>query len=119
MKLAEVQTSLGKYGDAISYYQAVLDDSTIVNGDIQLKATLGLAEAEWAFEVISNPDTNMVIENLGEDVNSPYSEVSPTKVGNELYYTSFRFDNPKDDNDLPRKYNRVMYTESGPAMPWE
>jgi len=53
MKLAEVQTSLGKYGDAISYYQAVLDDSTIVNGDIQLKATLGLAEAEWAFEVIS------------------------------------------------------------------
>ncbi len=119
MKLAEVQTSLGKYGDAISYYQAVLDDSTIVNGDIKLNATLGLAEAEWAFEVISNPDTNMVIENLGEDINSPYSEVSPTKVGDKLYYTSFRFENPNDNNDPPRQYNKVMHTESGPAMPWE
>ncbi len=119
MKLAEVQTSLGKYGDAISYYQAVLDDSTIVSGDVKLKATLGLAEAEWAYEVISNPDTNIVIENLGEDVNSPYSEVSPTKIGNELYYTSFRFDNPNDKHTPPRQYNKVMHTESGPAIPWD
>jgi len=119
LRLAEVQTMLGKYGEAMNYYQAILDDSTIVDGDIKLKSTLGLGEAEWAYEVVSNPDTNIVIENLGEDINSPYSEIAPTKVGNKLYYTSFRFDNPKDKNDPPRQYNKVMHTESGPAMPWE
>ena len=119
MKLAEVQKSLGKYSESIKYYQAVLEDSSIVDADLKLKATIGLGEAEWAYEIISNPDTNVVIENLGEDINSPYSEVSPTKIGNELYYTSFRFDNPNDKNDPPRQYNKVMYSETGPAIPWD
>lgn len=119
LRLAEVQTSLGKYDEAMNYYQAILDDSTIVDSDIKLKATLGLGEAEWAYEIVSNPDTNIVIENLGEDINSPYSEISPTKIGNELYYTSFRFDNSKDKHNPPRKYNKVMLSESGMAVPWD
>jgi len=119
MKLAEVQTSLGKYGEAINYYQAVLEDSTINDGDIKLNATIGLGEAEWAYEIVSNPDTNMVIENLGENINSPFSEVSPTKIGNELFYTSFRFDNPKDNYNPPRKYNKVMQATDGPAILWD
>ena len=120
LRLAEVQKSMGKYSEAIRYYQDVLADSSITDGDIKLKATLGLDQAEWAFGIVSNPDTNVVINNLGEEVNSPYSEFAPTKIGDKLYYTSFRFDNPNDKNDPPRQYNKVMQSEDmGMAMSWD
>ena len=120
MRLAEVQKSLGKYGESIKYYEAVLADTAILDADIKLNATLGLDQAEWAFDIVSNPDTNIVIENMGDEINSPYSEFAPTKVDDKLYYTSFRFVNPDDKNNPPRQYNKVMQVEdSGIAMTFD
>ncbi len=114
LHLGEVQKRMGKYEDAISSFEKVMVDSIVLANAVQKeKATKALNDCEWAVEVTSNPNEKIYIENLGDQINSPASEIAPQKVGNKLFYSSLRFDDPNDKNNPPRKYNKVMVSEKG------
>ena len=86
--LADVQKGMGKYSDAIASYQKVLADANITDAQLKAKATAGLEACEWAAEIVASPDENVVVENLGGDINSPASETAPQKIGNDLEFSS-------------------------------
>lgn len=112
LMLADVQKGMGKYSEAIASYQRAIKDATITEA-LKTKASAGLESCEWAMEVVSNPDKNLAVENLGTNINSPASETAPQKIANELYYTSLQFEDLNDKHDPPRKFQKLMISEKG------
>lgn len=111
--LAGVQKSLGKYSEAIGNYQLAIQDTTKVDPQILATARRELESCEWALEVTSNPNKNIRIEKLGEEVNTPFSEFGADQVDRILYYTSFSYIHEDDKNDPPRHYNKILFSEDG------
>jgi tetratricopeptide (TPR) repeat protein len=114
-RLAGVKKNLGKYADALSLYQQVLADTAVTDTKIKEIAQKEIESCEWAVEVVSNPDDNIEIVRLGDEVNTPYSEFGAEKIGKNLFYTSFSFVKEDDRNDPPRHFNKILLSDNGKA----
>lgn len=100
--LAQIKQTLGKYDDAVRYYDLYLSE---YDGDDSAKTTiakLGKESSEWASKEKGTPkaisDDSIVVNHLGTDINTPYSEHAGVKVDDKLYYSSLRYPS-KDRND--------------------
>ena len=51
--------------------------------------------------------------NLGDTINSPYSDFGPRLINDQLYFSSLRFDPPEplSTRENPRKYSQIMVTD--------
>jgi tetratricopeptide (TPR) repeat protein len=108
--LGKVHQSMGKYKEAISYFNEYLNNSG--NTTFEKQAKSAVQSCVWAIDVVNNKD-DLQIQQLNKRVNTPYSEFGPLLRGDTLYYTSFKFDNPNDENDPPRKISKVMTSIRG------
>lgn len=84
----------GKYKEAITIFQKF---QAIDTKDKEVLRLQGEANHEQkgcvvAQNLIANPDKNTKITHLGDNVNTKYSDFSPHLVGEELYYSSLRFE---------------------------
>lgn len=108
--LANVYQSMGNYDEAISKFSSYLSNTS--NATFKKEAQVAIENCKWAQEVISQAD-DVKIQQLNKRVNTPYSEFGPLLRGDTLYYTSFKYDNPSDDHDPPRKISKVMMSIKG------
>lgn len=83
----------GKYEEAIKYFEIFMKKE--VRGQLavlQDEAELEVEGCRLALELVENPDKETRIIHMSGDVNTKYSDFSPHLVGEELYYSSLRFE---------------------------
>lgn len=119
-ELARIKKKMGKYGEALGYFQKTLADTTIIDVGIRKKCSDELIYCEWALEVIANPDTNLKIEHYGEGINTPFSEFGAVAKQDDLFYTSYSFVHENDDHIPVRQYNKILLSKEGqPGQLWD
>ncbi len=99
----------GKYKAAITIFKKF---QAIQTKDKEVLRLQGEASHEQkgclvAQQLIANPDKKIKITHLGDNVNTKYSDFSPHLVGEELYYSSLRFE---------RKLTRGKVIGGGPDV---
>ena len=108
--MGQVYQSMGNYEAAISSFNSYLNDSG--NSTFKKQAQNRIASCNWAMEIVNEAD-DIQVQQLNKRVNTAYSEFGPLQRGDTLFYTSFKFDNPKDERDPPRKISKVMTSVRG------
>lgn len=106
-KLANVKQTLGKYGEAIRYYDLYLSEADGDDPLLTKQSKMLKKSAEWAVQQESEPaklDSVLQMEN----VNTPYSEHGAYHDGEQFYYTSLRFPKKKDTVKPARLISKVL-----------
>lgn len=120
LMMAKVKKSLGKYTDAIDYFQKALQNPAILDAPTLDYVKKEIEYCEWAAEVVTNENKNIEIIKLGEEVNTPFAEFGASRYGSQLYYTSFSYVKEDDNFNPPRHYNKVLLSEDNmPGQLWD
>lgn len=85
--LADVKKSLGKYDEAVFYFQKYIEANENIQGEYFEKAKRENVYCEWALEMINNPVEDSII-HLDTTINTVYSDFAPLKIERSFYYTS-------------------------------
>ena len=111
-ELAQIKQTLGKYDEALRYYDLYLSE---FEGDDTKKtaiAKLGKQSSEWAVKEKGTPkaisDDSITINHLGTDVNTPYSEHGGVEIDDKLYYSSLRYPSKKRSDWYQEVVSKVL-----------
>lgn len=110
--LGELKQKMGDYGGAQAAYQQFLDTQTSAAAEYRDLATKGVRDCNFVLgrRTASGKSIAMPV-NMGDQVNSPYSDFGPFFMGDTLYYSSMRFTEPKDKTG--RLYSKVLKIDPG------
>lgn len=112
---AMMEKSLGWYEEAEKHFVRFLSLKN-TGPDQSYLVERAKAELAWCRQVKSEglkPDPYILVEQLGKQINSDYSEFAPLERGDTLFYTSYRFDKKDDKNKPPRKISKLLISSSG------
>lgn len=96
--LAEVQQLQGNYEESKRNYELFLSEIEDDQVKYQAKAEKEIEAINWAIENNNNTVEGVTVEHLGGEINSPYADFGAVAKGDELYYSSHRYET---DNDTP------------------
>lgn len=121
-ELAQIKQTLGKYDEAVRYYDLYLSE---YEGDDATKtevAKLGKSSSEWTLKEQEAPEElsadSITINHLGTDVNTPYSEHAAIKLDDKLYYSSLRYPSKKRNDWYQEVVSKVLvYDTSSTLLP--
>ncbi|RME95241.1 MAG: hypothetical protein D6772_13455 [Bacteroidetes bacterium] len=105
---AEVLHKQGNYEAAAVLYDRFLTEQADIPADIAEQAERQLINAEWAAEALSRRREDLPIQNLGDSINSPYSDFGLYRLNDTIYYTSLRFKFKKDTLSPSREVSRII-----------
>lgn len=116
LRLAGVKYNLGKYEEAMTLYQSIADKGTAVDSTVLETANAGVRNCNWATDVMDDSDLDLKVVNMGEGINTPYSEFAPLLFHDTLYFSSYRFPFENDKHNPQRFLVKVLTNEqNGPA----
>ncbi|HFA47790.1 MAG TPA: hypothetical protein ENJ95_02085 [Bacteroidetes bacterium] len=111
--LAAVKKKQGDYLGSQQLFQLFADQYALEFPEYASRAKEEIEALNWAIEEITLIDEDVVVEQLDETVNSPYSETSPVQMGDYIYFSTqnyFREINKK----LPKRmFSKVVKSEIG------
>ena len=111
-----MQQQQGKYDLAKRNYELFISENSGTHEKYITKAEKEIEAINWAKDKRDNPNPGVKIEHLGLDVNSPYSDFGAIQKGEELYYTSLRY-NEEDGNYPNRLYSKILKQGDDPTLP--
>jgi outer membrane protein OmpA-like peptidoglycan-associated protein/tetratricopeptide (TPR) repeat protein len=95
--LAKMKQNTGKYDEARKYYDIYMSEYGNTDTLFTAKTKKELASIDYAQSLTKNPKKNIRLEKLGEDINSPSSEVAGNVINDEFYFSSMKY---KEANPL-------------------
>jgi len=101
----------GNYQAAIYQYKLYLDSPPPVDNDRVALAKQNLEDCQFALERMKTSDAHYQITHLGEQVNSPFSDISPFWYKGELYFSSLKYELKNDKVDPPRLFAKTLKTD--------
>ncbi len=110
--LADVQQSLGKYEEAKRNYELYISENSSDTDKLTAIAQNRIEHINWAINQRDNPAYGIEITQLGNDVNSPYTDFGAVKKGDEFYYSSLRYASTNDDRYPSKLYSKVIKSEN-------
>ncbi len=110
--LAKVKQRLGRYDDAIAFYQKFLDDFPNAEESIREDAVQNIENSTWAKTVIENK-IDVDIRNMTDSINSPYADFGVALKGDTMYFSSFRYIYKKDSIIPARPFNKIAMVVNG------
>jgi hypothetical protein len=111
--LAEVQKKLGKYEDAKQNYQLYLSENELDNPYYTANSQRQIEDTDWAMSQKDSIRSNVQVEHLGGNVNTPFSEYGPIQLGDTLYYSSLRFPSEMDESKPARIFSNALWSVKG------
>lgn len=106
-KLALINTTLGEYAEAKTFLETYFSKED-ENTERKARANKCLADIEWA---LSFEDAgNYAVERLGDDVNTEYSEMSPSTIDGIVYYSS---NNYFASNEVVKPRSKIYANKDG------
>ena len=117
--LGKTKKSLGRYREAIDYFEKFLAIYTPDNTYEKI-ARKEINDCQWAMNL--EPDTTIqtTITHFDKKINTPYSEFGGISEENILYYSSYRYSSKKDKHNPPRNISKNLYAKAntrGRLMP--
>lgn len=112
--IGSLKQTLGNYQEAIDQYQIYISENEGTGDSLHLAmAEKNIASSQWAIEQFQLADDSTTVERLDATVNTVYSEFSPNKGPDRLYYSSLSFQREVQEKEkepeIPAKlYTRVM-----------
>jgi tetratricopeptide (TPR) repeat protein len=106
--LATVKKEQGKYEEAQSLFRQFVNEHPNTHREYTAVATTEIETLDWAIQAIMQPDDNVVVERLGDFINTPNSEFSPLIRGNDLYYSSLAKELEDRNKDVPRPHAQAF-----------
>ena len=114
-----MQHRLGNYDQARMLYDQFLAEQPARQDEFAQKARRLLEELDWVEDQLNRADEaapRLALARMTDDYNSPYTDFDATFVGDTLFYSSFAYAPPVDDDYTPsRIYGRVLYSVDGGA----
>jgi len=101
----------GNYQEAIYHFEQYLDSPPPINNDNLLRAKKDIRDCQFALERMQSMDGHYEVSHLGETVNSPYADVAPLMIGDELYYSSLKYEITNDKIKPPRLFAKTLKTD--------
>lgn len=95
--LAKMKQSAGKYAEARKYYDIYLSEFGNIDTLYTAKTKKELASLDYAESLHAKPKKNIKLDKLGENINSPASEVAGNIIHDEFYFSSMKY---KESNPL-------------------
>lgn len=102
--LATVMKKQGKYEQAQQFFQQFSDEKGALFADNQAVAKQEIEALNWAINAIKQPDENVIVRRLGNDINTAWSEFAPQMKGSDLYYSSLSEQREFKKDEAPRQY---------------
>lgn len=117
LRMAEAYHAIGEYDRAQVFFQRFIDEQPGANPADLAKADKGIRDVIFAKQVMENPE-NLDVHNLGDKINTPYSDFGAVLHNDTLYYTSFSFVYRKDTHNPPRPFNKILASvDEGQGQP--
>ncbi|MEP7269649.1 MAG: hypothetical protein ABI844_18680 [Saprospiraceae bacterium] len=111
--LASMKQSQGKYQEAKDAYNMYLTENKGEDAYYTQKADKEIKASDWALEQVNKTMEGVQVSQLGDDINTNYSEFGGIRKGDSLIYSSMRFEVP-GDKTFPRKtYSNLLMQVNG------
>lgn len=81
----------GNYAEAEEQFRLYISENEGENETLVKRAKKEQESCAWAKDQVENPKSQYLIEHLGEDVNSPYSDFGALEKDGTLYYSSLKY----------------------------
>jgi len=104
----QVRLSMGGYDDAERYFQRFMNNFPNNQDDCQKAVKKGLANITFVRNERSQPKLNINPLNLGQLVNTAYSDFGVYPVEDGYYYTRYEYDDYKNKKSTGRRYARIF-----------
>ncbi len=111
--LGTMQTQLGEYEKAKESFQLYLSENELDNPYYSETADQQVKNIDWALSQADSVRTNVEVEHLGTNINTPFSEYGPVMLGDTLYYASLRFPSEEDDSKPERIFSQALWSIKG------
>ena len=106
--LANMKQRMGKYDDARKYYDLYLAEYGGTDSLLMARAKKEIASVDYAKNITQKPKKNIKFEKLGEDINTPASEVAGTVYNDEFYFSSMKFKEAKPISLPEREISKLL-----------
>jgi tetratricopeptide (TPR) repeat protein len=110
--LGNMKHHMGKYAEAKKYYDMYLAEYGGIDTFYTALTKKEQASLEYAQSLGKEQKKNIKFEKLGEDVNSPWSEVAGNAYKNEFYFSSMKFKEAKTSLPAARDISKLMKKNS-------
>ena len=119
--LAEMKNKLGKYREASDLYSLYMSENSGLDNYRSELARIRKESAEWSQSVADTEREDVEISSLFGAINTPYSEFGAFRSGEDIYYSSLRFEQEDEEvKGLKRLYSKILKKGSdAEAMPLE
>jgi len=119
LHLGSVSKSLGKYHEALNFFEQFVNNNASTNSPELLKAKQEVASCIKALEIIKDT-LKVTISRIENTINTPYSEFNSYPLGDSvLYFSSLRPTSKEMPNTLiPPSYNTMIYRSNMSISGW-
>lgn len=105
-RLGLVYKSLGQYDKAAEAFEAYLQSGHSDAG-LRQKATAEIENCQQVVKMLESPP-QFTTRRMDQKINTPYSEFGALLRNDTLYYSSYRYDFPKDKHRPGRKISKLL-----------
>ncbi len=106
--LAGVKKKQGRYEESQELFRQFVADHPISYQQYTSNASEEIKALDWAIKAIHQTDENVIVEHLGDKINTPYSEFAPLIWKGDLYYTSLSDTRQMKKGEASRQYALIM-----------
>lgn len=110
---AQVKQKLGQYDKAKEYYSLYISEQGGDDPVLTARAEDALTSLDWAINEIEYYGTEQDSIVRLEGVNTPYSEFGSYMLGDDLYFSSLRFEESAKDVYPDKLYSKVLVSTDG------
>ena len=113
--MGQVKQAQGDYNAASAAYKAYKTEKGSEDVYYSSLAEKEIKACEWALQNVKNPVKGTTVTRMGEAINSSYSDFGPALYGDDLYFSSLRFDNLHNKIYPSRKISNILKSKKGGA----
>ncbi len=114
-RLAEMYHRLGRYDEAVKYYQQYLSEYSNQDQKLTQAARKNINACNQAKVLSAQADPNVQVTRLGDDINSPDADFAASDRDGNMYFSSLRFES--DSKKLRNKQVARTLVKSGDETP--
>ena len=101
----------GKYAEALPHFDQFMESPPPVNNQLLELAKKDKADCQFAVERMKDTDAHYEIRHLDETINSKYSDFAPLLVGDQLYYSSLKYEITNEKIEPPRLFAKTLVAD--------
>ncbi len=106
--LGEMKQKLGKYDEALDLFQLYISENDNAENYLANVAKKEILACEWSKTVAGTEREDVVVTSMTGAINTPYSEFGAFKNGDDLYYSSLRFERPGEKKEAPKLFSKIL-----------